>query len=73
MGWELHYHRAIRKGDWKITYSRPPLGDNTWKLYDLSADPFEHHDLSAQQPEKLAELLQEWDKYVEENNVYVPQ
>jgi arylsulfatase len=73
MGWELHYHRAIRKGDWKITYSRPPLGDNTWKLYDLSTDPFEHHDLSAQQPEKLAELLQEWDKYVEENNVYVPQ
>jgi len=72
MGWELHFHRAIRKGDWKITYSRPPLGDNTWKLYDLANDPFEHHDLSEQNPEKLAELIGEWDKYVEENNVYVP-
>lgn len=73
MGWELHYHRALRKGNWKITFSRPPLGDNTWKLYDLSSDPFEHHDLSKKHPEKMTEMLADWDNYVEENGVYVPE
>jgi len=72
MGWELHYHKAVRKGDWKITFSRPPLGDNTWKLYDLSSDPFEHHDLSETHPEKMQEMLAEWERYAEENGVYVP-
>lgn len=73
MGWELHYHRAIRKGDWKITFSQPPLGDRRWKLYNVANDPFEHHDLSEQHPEVLSDLLKDWDVYVQENNIYTPQ
>jgi arylsulfatase len=72
MGWELNNHRALKKGQWKIVMTHPPLGDSTWKLYDLSKDPFEHHDLSGTNPDKLASMLQEWDRYVEENGIFLP-
>jgi arylsulfatase len=72
MGWELNNHRALKKGQWKISMTHPPLGDGTWKLYDLSEDPFEHHDLSNSHPDQLAKLLQEWDRYVKENGVFLP-
>jgi len=52
--------------------THPPLGDGTWQLYDLSEDPFEHHDLSQAYPSKVTDLLQEWDRYVEENGVFLP-
>jgi len=48
------------------------LGDGTWKLYDLAEDPFEHDDLSQAYPDKLTDLLQAWDSYVEENGVFLP-
>lgn len=72
MGWELLNHRALKKGQWKIVMTHPPLGDGTWQLYDLSEDPFEHHDLSQAYPSKVTDLLQEWDRYVEENGVFLP-
>jgi uncharacterized sulfatase len=38
---------------WKLNVSDPP--GRTW-LFDMSADPTEQRDLSAERPEKLAEL-----------------
>jgi uncharacterized sulfatase len=38
---------------WKLNSSDPP--GRTW-LFDMNADPNEQHDLSAERPEKLAEL-----------------
>jgi uncharacterized sulfatase len=38
---------------WKINVSDPP--GRSW-LFDMNADPTEQHDLSAQRPDKLAEL-----------------
>jgi len=68
-GWELFGRRAIRQGDWKALYLPAPYGPGSWQLYDLSADPGEIDDLAAARPEKLAELLQLWDRYVEETGV----
>ncbi|WAC89159.1 arylsulfatase [Mycobacterium sp. Aquia_213] len=68
-GWELFGRRAIRQGDWKALYLPPPYGPGAWQLYDLSRDRGEIHDLAATHPEKLAELLELWDRYVEENGV----
>ena len=68
-GWELFGRRAIRQGDWKALLLPAPYGPGTWQLYDLSADPGEIDDLAAARPEKLAELLGLWDRYVEENGV----
>jgi uncharacterized sulfatase len=38
---------------WKLNVSDPP--GRAW-LFDMNADPTEQHDLSAEHPEKLAEL-----------------
>ena len=68
-GWELFGRRAIRQGDWKALYLPAPYGPGAWQLYDLSRDPGELDDQAAARPEKLAELLELWDRYVEENGV----
>ena len=68
-GWELFGRRAIRQGDWKALYLPAPYGPGAWQLYDLSADPGEIDDLAAARPDKLAELLALWDRYVEETGV----
>ncbi|HKI39901.1 MAG TPA: arylsulfatase, partial [Mycobacterium sp.] len=68
-GWELFGRRAIRQGDWKALHLPAPYGPGTWQLYDLSRDPGELDDQAAARPEKLAELLELWDRYVEENGV----
>lgn len=68
-GWELFGRRAIRQGDWKALYLPAPFGPGTWQLYDLSSDRGEIHDLAATRPDKLAELLGLWDRYVADNGV----
>ena len=68
-GWELFGRRAVRQGDWKALHLPAPYGPDDWQLYDLSTDPGEIHDLAASRPEKLAELLALWDRYVEEYGV----
>ncbi len=68
-GWELFGRRAIRQGDWKALYLPEPHGPGAWQLYDLSRDPGETDDRAAARPDKLAELLALWDRYVEENGV----
>ena len=68
-GWELFGRRAIRQGDWKALHLPEPYGPGAWQLYDLSADPGEIDDLAASRPDKLAELLALWDRYVEDTGV----
>ncbi len=69
VGWELFGRRALRKGDWKMTWMTAPYGTAAWQLYNLRKDPVEANDLARQQPAKLAELTQEWDDYVKRNKV----
>ena len=80
-GWEVFGHRAIRKGDYKLLWLTskpsergqyvPELADQ-WGLYDLSVDPGETNDLSDSHPEIRADLLKEWDAYVEKNGIVLP-
>jgi len=56
---------AVRKGDYKLVKSG--YKDKTF-LFNLADDPFEMHDLSAEQPQKLAELeklYQQWNSHNE--------
>jgi arylsulfatase len=77
LGWELFGGRAIRKGDWKISWLPQPFGQDhrqeatDWKLFNLAKDPAEQLNLSAQYPEKRQELIAHWDEYVAKNNVIV--
>lgn len=46
-----------------------PYGTGAWQMFNLVDDPTESRDLAQAQPEKLAELLKDWDAYVARNNV----
>ena len=69
LGFELFGNRAIRQGDWKISWHYQPFGTWDWQLFNLDADPGEQYDLSEKFPEKRAELIALWDEYVEMNGV----
>ena len=59
IGWEHFGARAIRQSDWKLVARK----DSAWELYDLSNDRTELNDLSAQHPEKAAELKAAYDEW----------
>jgi arylsulfatase A-like enzyme len=69
LGWELFGRSAIRKGDWKIRLLEQPYGSGKWALFNLKDDPTEIVDLAVKQPEKLGELLKDWEEYVTKNGV----
>ena len=72
--WRFGPQMAIRKGDWKLVrYDKAADGESTGggprarvsaaKLYDLSKDIHEDHDLSEQKPEIVRELQADWDAW----------
>lgn len=69
VGWELLGRAAVRKGDWKIRLLEEPYGPGEWQLFNLAEDPTETTDLAAEKPEKLKEMLVEWDEYIRRNGV----
>jgi arylsulfatase len=71
LGFELFGNRAIRQGDWKISWHFRPFGTWDWQLFNLDADPGEQYDLSEKFPKKRAELMALWDEYVEMNGVII--
>lgn len=70
LGWELYGHRSVRVDDWKLVGDNagPPEG-HRWHLFNLAADPFEQNDLSETNPEKLQEMLANWDAYQNSSGV----
>jgi arylsulfatase len=71
LGWELFNNRAIRQGDWKISWLYRPFGTYDWQLFNLAEDPGEQYDLSDKFPEKKKELVALWDEYVQMNGVII--
>ncbi|HVH17043.1 MAG TPA: sulfatase-like hydrolase/transferase [Myxococcota bacterium] len=51
--WREGHYQAVRAGGWKLHVSKHP--DRVW-LFDLNTDPTEQRELSAERPEKVAEL-----------------
>src|SRR3954453_22370500 len=58
--------RSIPDDGWKAISTHPTLsgwsnfGRDTWELYHVEVDRSELHDLAAEQPEKLGELVNLW-------------
>jgi hypothetical protein len=73
--YEMFGCRALYHDGWKaVTYQEiqaddPPLDQAAWELYDLRADPSECHDLAAEEPDRLAELVDRWWDEAERNQV----
>ena len=68
---EVNDIRYVRKGPWKMTrvvnYMLPSSAElisHDWQLYNLDDDRGENHDLAAANPDKVAELLADWQAYV---------
>jgi arylsulfatase len=61
-GWSNRSSGALIRGTYKVINQPPPgvRGTTPWQLYDLSIDPGERHDLAAEHPELLEELVAEW-------------
>ena len=53
--------KAYRDGKWKIVSSNSKK-KSKWELYDLGTDPLELKNLADQLPEKLSEMVSEWNK-----------
>ena len=54
--------RALRLGDWKIVLSKEKVASKDWQLYNLTQDPVEVNDLAKINPEKLQQLINEWQR-----------
>jgi len=56
--WWCHSgHRAIRVGDWKLTWRS---GKKEWELYNLKTDRSETTDLSARHPDRAKDMAARW-------------
>lgn len=62
-GWSQGDRGALIRGSYKIINAPPGrgVGVTAWQLYDVSADPGERHDLSAELPELVSVLVAEWE------------
>ena len=69
IGQEAAGHSALFQGRYKITRINPPIGDRQWRLYDLSIDPGETHDLAVAEPERFQAMLVEYKAWGQANNV----
>jgi arylsulfatase len=66
-------HRGFYRDGWEVVSLHQPLtpfSDEEWELYDLTTDPNELHDLSAQHPDRRAELAAAWEAAAWANRVY---
>ena len=64
IGFETAGHAGVFKGDHKLVRVGAPDGDGQWRLFDLSEDPGETRDLAGEEPQRLAEMLADYEAYV---------
>jgi len=53
MYWRSGDYRVVRAGDWKLQVTKRP---EKVRLYNVAIDPTEQHDVSAQEPQRVAQL-----------------
>ncbi len=69
IGYELGGSSVLFKGDYKIVINRFEQNETQWHLFNIKVDPGESRDLAAEQPERLAEMLADYEEWEEANNV----
>ena len=63
--WEHEGNRAIRIGRWKAVALEPA---GKWELYDMEADRTEMHDMAAQQPGRVKDMVRQWEQWAKRTN-----
>lgn len=69
VGYEAAGGAAVYRGDDKLVRSAPPYDDGIWRLYNLSQDPTESHDLAPSEPALMQSMLADCAAYVKKNGV----
>jgi len=69
IGYELGGNSALFKGDYKIVINPASQNETAWHLFNIKSDPGETKDLATDQADLLAEMLSDYEAYVEANNV----
>lgn len=63
LGFDHQGARALRKGDWKIVWSKRMPDEIQWELYHLANDRCETQNLAGNQPERVSEMVAEWNAW----------
>jgi arylsulfatase A-like enzyme len=69
LGVEVSGHSALYRGDYKLVRTPPPLGDGSWRLYNITTDPGETTDLAAEMLDLAADMLADYEAYADANGV----
>ncbi len=69
VGIEVSGNSALFRGDYKLVRNTPRYGDNVWRLYNISTDPGETHDLAREQPLLFASMQGDYSAYARANGV----
>lgn len=69
VGYELAGQGVLFQGDYKLVMNREPVGDDTWRLFDITHDPGETRDLREDEPERFQNMLTLYEQYKRENGV----
>ena len=64
--WEHEGNAAIRAGDWKLVRL---ARNGPWELYNLKADRTELHDLAATEPQRVKDLVTQWQAWATRTHV----
>ena len=57
--WEHEGNAAVRVGKWKLVRKYP----DAWELYDMEVDRTEMHDLAPQHPERVRDMLEQYNRW----------
>ncbi len=63
--WEHEGSRAVRDGKWKVTAVYPK---GKWELFDIEADRTEQNDLAAKYPDRVKQMVTQWEAWAKANN-----
>ncbi len=63
LGFDHQAAHAWRDGDWKAVYSKRIPQELKWELYNLAEDRCELNDLADRYPERLKDMIAEWEQW----------
>ena len=71
--YENNGHRGLYRDGWEIVtchQAMTPFDDAEWELYHVAEDRTELHDLAAEEPERLREMIDAWEAAAWANYIY---
>jgi arylsulfatase A-like enzyme len=63
IGFDHQAAHALRRGDWKIVWSKRMPHEIEWELYNLAEDRCETNDLADVYPERVEAMAAEWEEW----------